>query len=252
MEQRRLRPGDRLDDYCPRERRVSDHVVVAVVDDTIKQTRCIACDTEHPFKGGQAPPRRKGKDAPSLVGPKSQSEPVEVEPDTSGTEPLPSLIVKPERKPGKSKRAASPPVVPSNAAPPVLVQPASPPVSFAAPDDQVRTESSDTSEDTSNDEGPVHRRLIRATLPRPEGQVPVRPIPEFTIRQPGSRSSFGRNGAAHRGAHPKGGNRSGSWNGASTGGGHRTGAPAHEPGGGRGRQWHGRPKNGNTHHKKTR
>jgi hypothetical protein len=35
------------------------------------------------------------------------------------------------------------------------------------------------------DEGPVHRRLIRASLPRHEGQAPpTRPNPEFTIRQP--------------------------------------------------------------------
>jgi hypothetical protein len=34
-------------------------------------------------------------------------------------------------------------------------------------------------------EGPVHRPLIRATLPRLEGQVPpARPGPDFTIRQP--------------------------------------------------------------------
>jgi hypothetical protein len=36
----------------------------------------------------------------------------------------------------------------------------------------------------------VHRPLIRATLPRPEGQPPpMRPGPEFTIRQPGGRSN---------------------------------------------------------------
>ena len=38
------------------------------------------------------------------------------------------------------------------------------------------------------EEGPVHRPLIRAALPRPEGQQPpARPIPEFTIRQPAGR-----------------------------------------------------------------
>ena len=36
------------------------------------------------------------------------------------------------------------------------------------------------------EEGPVHRPLIRATLPRTEGQAPPsRPAPDFTIRQPG-------------------------------------------------------------------
>jgi len=44
----------------------------------------------------------------------------------------------------------------------------------------------DPDEEPRDDEGPVHRPLIRASLPRPEGQPPPsRPIPEFTIRQPG-------------------------------------------------------------------
>ena len=34
MEQRRLRLGDILDDYCPRERRVTNHAVVAMVEET--------------------------------------------------------------------------------------------------------------------------------------------------------------------------------------------------------------------------
>ena len=59
MEQRRLRLGDILDDYCPRERRVTNHVVVAMIEDEIKQTRCSTCDAEHPYKGGKAPRRRK-------------------------------------------------------------------------------------------------------------------------------------------------------------------------------------------------
>ena len=62
MEQRRLRLGDILDDYCPRERRVTNHAVVAMIEDDVKQTRCTTCDAEHAYKGGQAPRRRK-KDA---------------------------------------------------------------------------------------------------------------------------------------------------------------------------------------------
>ena len=33
MEQRRLRLGDILDDYCPRERRVTNHAVVAMIEE---------------------------------------------------------------------------------------------------------------------------------------------------------------------------------------------------------------------------
>src|SRR3954466_14870637 len=58
--QRQLRLGDILDDYCPRERRLSNHTVVAMVGDEVRLTRCTTCDTEHPYKGGKAPrPRKK-------------------------------------------------------------------------------------------------------------------------------------------------------------------------------------------------
>src|SRR4029453_10197212 len=42
--------------------------------------------------------------------------------------------------------------------------------------------------DDSEEDGPVHRPLIRATLPRQEGQPPPPPHgPELTIRQPSGR-----------------------------------------------------------------
>src|SRR5260221_6360132 len=59
MEQRSLRLGDILDDYCPRERRVTNHAVVAMVEQDVKQTRCTTCDTEHVYKGGKAPRRKR-------------------------------------------------------------------------------------------------------------------------------------------------------------------------------------------------
>src|SRR4026207_1533787 len=62
MEQRTLRLGDILDDYCPRERRVTNHAVVAMIEEDVKQTRCTTCDTEHVYKGGKAQ-RRKTSDS---------------------------------------------------------------------------------------------------------------------------------------------------------------------------------------------
>src|SRR5204863_9223265 len=61
MGQRPLRLGDILDDYCPRERGVTNHAVVAMVEEDVKQTRCTTCDTEHVYKGGKAPRRRKSE-----------------------------------------------------------------------------------------------------------------------------------------------------------------------------------------------
>ncbi len=66
MEQRPLRLGDILDDYCPRERRVTNHAIVAMIGEGVQQTRCTTCDSEHAYKGGR-PPRRKKKDAPSAL-----------------------------------------------------------------------------------------------------------------------------------------------------------------------------------------
>ncbi len=62
MEQRPLRLGDIVDDYCPRERRITNHAIVALVGDDVRQTRCSTCDAEHVYKDGREPRRRK-KDA---------------------------------------------------------------------------------------------------------------------------------------------------------------------------------------------
>ena len=67
MQQRQLRLGDIVDDYCPRERRVTNHAIVAMVDQDVKQTRCSTCDTEHEFKHAKVPPQRKKKAAPGAL-----------------------------------------------------------------------------------------------------------------------------------------------------------------------------------------
>src|SRR5688572_32943290 len=68
MQQRRLRLGDILDDYCPRERRITNHVVLAMIDDDVKQTRCTTCDADHEYKQGKAPAARRRKPDGVLAG----------------------------------------------------------------------------------------------------------------------------------------------------------------------------------------
>ena len=63
QQQRQLRLGDILDDYCPRERRLANHTVVAMVGDEVRLTRCTTCDAEHPYKGGKVPRQRKKSSA---------------------------------------------------------------------------------------------------------------------------------------------------------------------------------------------
>ena len=89
-------------------------------------------------------------------------------------------------------------------------------------------------------EGRVHRRLIRATLPRPENHQVVRPVPEFTMRQPTARpgkfrggmarGTGGRPGAMARGGGNANGNTRNNPMFARSAGG-RSGAQAGRPGG---------------------
>jgi hypothetical protein len=161
MDQRRLKVGDIVDDYCPRERRVTDHAVVAIVDEAIRQTRCTACDNEHPYKEARQPrPRRKATPA-ALYNEVLANV-------TDDATPVAAVAAEPD----ESEEAAVAPVVEE-----------------AATVEEATTEETPVRE--VHDEGPVHRPLIRATLPRPEGGTPAsRQMPEFTVRQPGTRGRF--------------------------------------------------------------
>ena len=163
MQQRRVRLGDVLDDYCPRERRITNHAVVAMIEDDVKQTRCTTCDADHEYKAAKVPPPRRKRG------------------DAIGGEP-PEGVLRPRQADDAEpiEEAAGSEVAGEDAPPESLADPATGdnpdadalPVAAAAPEEE---------------DGPVHRRLIRATLPRPEGQTPERKEPDFTIRQPGGR-----------------------------------------------------------------
>ena len=164
MEQRRLRLGDILDDYCPRERRITNHAVVAMIEEDVKQTRCTTCDAEHAYKGGQAPRKRKKESTATLYkevlsGMTDNPAPVPSEPTPA--EPPGDMLSAADTNHDERVSEAEAPGPEYDSEPPV----------------------------PAADEGPVHRPLIRATLPRPEGQKDARPVPEFTIRYPGNRGN---------------------------------------------------------------
>ena len=231
MEQRRLRLGDILDDYCPRERRVTNHAVVAMIEEDVKQTRCTTCDAEHAYKGGKAPRKRK-KDTPAalynevLAGMSEEPTPHLIDPDAgqepAAEEPMPTIEAQDDLA-GEETAVAEP-------EPETLDQGRAKPVTLdnvlAKPVilDEERAESEPV------EEGPVHRPLIRATLPRPEGQKDARPLPEFTVRHSGNRAGNGNYREAR-------GNRAGGNPRAQ--GGHRFGGPR-----GNGRGPGGRPAGG--------
>lgn len=207
MQQRQLRLGDILDDYCPRERRVTNHAIVAMVGEDVKQTRCTTCDSEHEFKHAKVPRQRRKNEAPAaLYAQVAATAPKRVTHDTPATfDPDHDAVSAPEVEPVASEPADEP-IVPIAAA--AAEEPPPPPAVEDAPLDD------DESIEVDKDEGPIHRRLIRASLPRPEGQQPpARPIPEFTIRQPGGRPNrfrprHQRGGQQQQGGHHFQGNRS--------------------------------------------
>jgi translation initiation factor IF-2 len=217
MEQRRLRLGDILDDYCPRERRLTNHAVVAMIAEDVKQTRCTTCDAEHAYKGGKVPRRKKkettsalykevlaGHLAPDAAPLVSELEPEALDVSDSVTE------------------APSAPVV--EASPEIAA--AAPPQEEAQSPSANQPAEESPSEERQVEEGPVHRPLIRAQLPRIEGQKEERRLPEFTIRQRGN-GHFRGGTKAHRPGGPGGnsGNR--------THGGQRFAAPRSAGPGGR-------------------
>src|ERR1700712_5179102 len=67
MQQRQLRLGDILDDYCPRERRVTNHVIVAMIAEDVKQVRCTTCDADHDFKHAKVPRQRRKSETPAAL-----------------------------------------------------------------------------------------------------------------------------------------------------------------------------------------
>jgi len=201
MQQRQLRLGDILDDYCPRERRVTNHAVVAMIGPDVKQTRCSTCDTEHEYKHAKVPRQRRKAETPAALysqvlagGPKRVAH--ESGQELNGDSP-----------PDNASNGDAPSEPPAEPVPELAsaLQP-----DPAVPDADI--EPDEPSDTENSEEGPVHRPLIRATLPRAQGTPPpTRPAPEFTIRQPtGRQGRFRpRQQRDQRGPSPFQGNPSG-------------------------------------------
>jgi hypothetical protein len=229
MEQRSLRLGDIVDDYCPRERRVTNHAIVALVGNSIRQTRCSTCDAEHEYKDGKAPKKRSRPDGSDLAG---------------GVLVTPKAPLNGEATDVEVTLTAAPA---TNGA----VTDGEPATPAAAATDN-NAENGDTAEngDPEPPAGPAHdawlahRPLIRATLPRTDNDPPPpRAIPEFTMHQRPGRGFGGRGGFRH-GHHSNGSNPfraggGGSGHGQSNGNepdGNRAPQPGGRPGGGGGRR----------------
>jgi hypothetical protein len=221
MQQRQPRLGDIVDDYCPRERRITNHAVVAMIGDEVKQTRCSTCEAEHQYKQAKIPPQRRKKEVPGVL--------------------YQQVLEGMPRKVGPGLPAASPTELADAASldPPDPVESPEPLPVMAEPTASAKPEPEDQQ---PVEEGPVHRRLIRAQLPRLADEPPQRREPDFTIRntQNARHGRFGKNG--FRGHRPgAGGPMQGGANGNRPAGPKRHG---HGHGGGRPASGSGRPGQG--------
>lgn len=202
MQDRRYRPGDVLDDYCPRERRITDHAIVAMIDDEIRRTRCGSCDAEHEYKEAKVPAPRRKTQPPALF--------TQVLEGLNGpTPPHPVTVEEAEvsasaLEPGELRRDK--PVEPIPIEAPVVAvatapEPLEPRRDDATPIEGSPEEEASPEEDDTR-EGGFRRSLIRATFPRPEGAAPPpRSVPEFTIQSLQNRRNGG--GQRHAGAQSK-------------------------------------------------
>src|SRR5262249_25662883 len=143
-----------------------------------------ACDTEHVFKGGKVPRRR-----PKVA---EDNQPV----DNTGGQLVVASRAEDERPIEALQASESITFVGLEAS--AIVETAAAEASAAATgaevDNAVGGRDGNTAE-RRDDIWPANRQLIRATLPRVEGeQAPPRPIPEFTMHQRYS----GRGAGAYR------------------------------------------------------
>jgi hypothetical protein len=194
MQQRQLRLGDILDDYCPRERRVTNHVVVAMIGDDVKQVRCTTCDADHEFKHAKVPRQRRKNETPAALyaqvlaaGPKRV-----VHDGAHAAGAAAAVDVSPAPEDDRIEQQP---------APAVQAVPISDQIERSEPQDADETDDAADADTRDDEEGPVHRPLIRASLPKIGGvPPPARQIPEFTIRQPGGRPANRFRSRHHRGS----------------------------------------------------
>jgi hypothetical protein len=244
MQPRQPRLGDVVDDYCSRCRLLSNHAIAAIVDDAIKQTRCSTCDFEHPYKDGKLPTRRSKKDgttsslyrqvldnvtdgmpvdtsaarppAPKAVLARTDAPgPTPVTSDLQTADAVPTPAPAPAAAVAPARPAAAPGAAPRLAPAP---QPAPAPPLAAGPASSGTGAVTPAEDRDPGPEGIVHRRLIRATLPKVEGaEREPRPIPTFTVHEAATARNkfrrFPRPGGQGQGTGAGGGNGQGNFNG---------------------------------------
>jgi hypothetical protein len=173
---------------------VTNHAVVAMIGEEVKQTRCTTCDAEHEYKHAKIPRQRRKSETPAaLYSQVAAGKPKRIPHESESVERSAPDAAEPHQETEEIVASA----IPESHEAATLA-------AGASPDDE---DEGDVVRGADHEDGPVHRPLIRATLPRPEGQPPPqRQNPDFTIRQPGGRPNRFRQ-RHQRGAQQFFGNR---------------------------------------------
>jgi hypothetical protein len=100
-----VRLGDEIDDYCARCKLLLNHAVAGMLGSAVVKVVCQTCHTEHPFRNGEVPPKKKAGPRAALMDQvlaKVGAPPLEAQPDAN---PPPS---EEESEPKKKKSSAAP------------------------------------------------------------------------------------------------------------------------------------------------
>lgn len=54
-----IRLGDDIDDFCIKCKRITNHVIVSLLNGDAAKVRCRSCYSEHDYRREQAPPTKK-------------------------------------------------------------------------------------------------------------------------------------------------------------------------------------------------
>jgi len=68
-----LRLGDDIDDFCIKCKRISNHLVVSLMNGAAAKVRCRSCYSEHDFRNEQAPPSKKELKKQALLAAEAQA-----------------------------------------------------------------------------------------------------------------------------------------------------------------------------------
>jgi hypothetical protein len=69
-----LRLGDDLDDFCIKCKRITNHAIVALIEEKPARVRCRSCYFDHPFLNEIAPPKKESPKK-AAAAPKPEPEP---------------------------------------------------------------------------------------------------------------------------------------------------------------------------------